>query len=389
MQLEVNSETIQFVWEALQKYKKPSRNFDAEKYFVKYLNQGWIFMSDIEDFILLLDGRIDFYIINVYNFVEALGIPIEMVNYRPKKIANSVIEFKAIQIEYFTFFLILLERMGFQIDALRYVDLVLSRVENRSKKIFSFAETEIFWYKKHRLKTADIILTSANSRIFWELDKKVVLDSCYKLSLYINRENNDDLKLTIRSPKYRKRPSPTFTKCSLCGYEWYKGDPESSLSHRKEHKLRLTWLCPKPIPEMIKALEKEKCDAEHVTFQSESWKHREMYNRARAFKREFNYDFIQWDEDGNEEEDAHGFLFTGENGEIIGAAAFRNRIINDKQRWGLQWIWFCPSERRKGHLDKRWPYLREKFEEFIVESPVSDAMKSFLEKQGDIKLINY
>ena len=153
----------------------------------------------------------------------------------------------------------------------------------------------------------------------------------------------------------------------------------------------MSWLQPTPMPEMLAELDGKGSGAELVTWDSPQWKHNEMYNRALAFKREFHYDFTQWkSREGHEDLDVHGYLFTGTKGEIVGAAAFRNRAEGtDDSKWALQWIWFCPRERRKGHLVSRWANFRTLFGDFIVESPVSEAMQGFLKKQGDSFLMNY
>ena len=110
--------------------------------------------------------------------------------------------------------------------------------------------------------------------------------------------------------------------------------------------------------------------------------HKHMVQRARRFKRELGYDFVQW---GYPERDprARGFLFNDDtgtfgNGAVVGACAFRWRGTE----WGLQFIWITPKARRKGVLSRRWGRFREQFGEFVIEPPLSASMEAFAEKHA-------
>lgn len=66
---------------------------------------------------------------------------------------------------------------------------------------------------------------------------------------------------------------------------------------------------------------------------------------------------------------------------FIGAVGVRWREWdNAPHGWAIAWAWLHPYERRKGHLSKSWPFLLEKFPNFRVEAPISDAMIGFLKK---------
>jgi hypothetical protein len=390
MEIIIDTETIGYLFEALQTApRRHPRSAWAEKEFHEAVNRGYVLWSSVEDMLIAMDSRLDSGHFRVSNLYEPLEIRFEQVHFRPRAISSGVMTFDALRPEYFVQLLIHLERMGFQIDAQRYVEIMLPTILPRSKKIFNSAELEIFWYKRTRLKQADIIFYTEKDKLYQEYSEPVKLKSGFKLSLGKEQEPQP-YSLRIRAPKYRERPRLTEITCPKCGYEWQKGDPESSMLHRKEHKKRMSWLQPQPLTQMLNELGEKGLDAELVTCHSPEWKHNEMYTRALAFKREFHYDFVQWkSREGIEDPDVHGYLFTGEKGEIVGAGAFRNRSEDETPKWGLQWIWFCPQERRKGHLAKRWAGFRKQFGDFVVESPVSDAMQEFLRKQGDIALMNY
>jgi hypothetical protein len=45
-----------------------------------------------------------------------------------------------------------------------------------------------------------------------------------------------------------------------------------------------------------------------------------------------------------------------------------------------RWIWLHPYYRRKGILSESWPMFVDRFGDFQVELPLSEAMESFMEK---------
>lgn len=390
MKIITNAETIEHLWETLQSEPRRPRYAWAEKEFRAALQKGWVFWSDIEDMLIAMDSRLDSHRFRIMHFCESLGICFEEVHFRPRTISTGVMTFDALRPEYFVQLLIHLERIGFQVDTQRYVEIMLPAILPRSRKIFSAAELEIFWYQRTRLKQEDVILYAEKDKLYQKYGEPLKLKSGFKLSQGQEQEPKP-YSLRIRAPKYRERPRPTSVTCPDCNYKWQKGDPESSLLHRREHKKRMSWLQPSPTPEMLAELKEKGSGAELVTWESPEWKHNEIYNRALAFKREFHYDFTQWkSREGREDIDVHGYLFTGLKGEIVGACAFRNRAESaEEAKWGLQWIWICPRERRKGHLARRWSDFRSLFGDFIVESPVSEAMQAFLKKQGDSLLMSY
>src|SRR5690606_33222035 len=139
---------------------------------------------ELEDIISFMDDRIVNYRFKLHDFFHPLGIPIEEVSYRPRKIARSAICYEAIRPEYFVLLLFLLERIGFQVNPTRFVEILLPSILQRSKKILSSAELEIFWYKINRHKSDDIILFSSQPKLFCDPDRTLTLANGYKLFLY-------------------------------------------------------------------------------------------------------------------------------------------------------------------------------------------------------------
>lgn len=70
---------------------------------------------------------------------------------------------------------------------------------------------------------------------------------------------------------------------------------------------------------------------------------------------------------------------------VFGACCFRNRQREYVKGppYAMQWIWFHPYARRKGHLTSAWPYFRKRFGAFLVETPHSDGMRRFLAGRKD------
>lgn len=107
-----------------------------------------------------------------------------------------------------------------------------------------------------------------------------------------------------------------------------------------------------------------------------------VWKIAQLFRREFEYDFTQYGSEGAEDDElSRAYLWWSQDNEAIGACCFRWREYSDHAPgWGLQWIWFHPYERRKGHLSRSWPYFKQRFKDFQVESPISTAMGNFMVK---------
>lgn len=191
------------------------------------------------------------------------------------------------------------------------------------------------------------------------------------------------ISITIHSPKYRYRPAPVPFTCPVCGLLYAKGDPDDGVTHRQEHRKALKVLEPKPDPKLA-ALVADGWDGV-VDAASPRMLQAIMYQRARFFRREEGYDFVQWNSEGETSPDVRGHLFITPDGVVEGAACFRRRQYKNwpEPRWTMDWIWLIPRARRQGLLTRRWPAFLAEYGAFYVEGPRSDAMKAFLAKHGD------
>jgi hypothetical protein len=134
-----------------------------------------------------------------------------------------------------------------------------------------------------------------------------------------------------------------------------------------------------------------------VTVESPLVLRKAVYQCARWFKKEFQYDYTQYGYNGREDDPNHvaflwphpdSILLLG-NDEfvlaIIGACCFRwrNDYWNQDHCWAMQWMWLHPFYRHRGLLSQAWGGFRGEFGSFVAEPPLSDAMEGFLGKQGE------
>jgi hypothetical protein len=175
--------------------------------------------------------------------------------------------------------------------------------------------------------------------------------------------------------------------CATCGFTYVPELAEDRAQHRHAHYQLIRAISPKPTKRFLHAI-RNGLDGEHVSYKAARWKNEEMYARARMFRREFKYDFSAWDITGNDPA-AHGFLFNDDtgifgHGSIAGACAIRWTEFSDAPaQWAMIWAWIAPAVRRKGILSRRWPLLKQRFGEFHLSRPLSDAMTGFVNKHSN------
>ncbi|WP_312824794.1 hypothetical protein [Epilithonimonas sp.] len=342
---------------------------------------GWFLKTDFEDLLYYMDSRLDYYRLDVMDLSIKLGINWENVCFKNNGNAREAIWFEAIKFEQATLLLILFERIGFQIYPEALVDLLIPQIKDKTKQLINESEAVIlmFYREQHKLS----ISLCTNDKIDFEpqMLQSFINQKNYKIVSYGLSENLKIIK--IFPSKFRRPRTTSFVDCVDCGIRWEKGNPSSSYNHRKEHKKRMWYLNPKPLPKMLEEIE-QNLEFELVTHNSPVWKHNEMLIRARAFKQELHFDFLQWhSRKKNCNSDVEGYLFTNQQGSIVGACCFRfKKVINDF-KWVLDWIWVCPQERRSGILKSRWDKFKSKYGEFLITPPISESMRAFLSKQGE------
>ena len=356
----------------------------AESCLTKIIENGVADGPDVDDILYCSDDRLCriSHAISVWRWCEIFSIPSRYYYPRPKRKHSSVSGTPSLLPEDLADLLIKLERIGYSVDPLPLVTKLQPRVASRV--FLTDAELTVLWYETTKHKTPCVSFGVKVTQINHPLRKeKFKTVTGYKAEVTW-AQNKTPISLVVNAPKYRTRPAPRRTKCEVCGYEWHRGDPESSAAHRKEHARRLKYLSPKPNMRFNKW---EQEGLIHVNTQSPRWLHSEIYLRALAFKREFRYDFVQWDPEGDPDPHAHGYLFIDSDSVATGACAFRWREYGNESCWALQWIWITSQYRRSGILTKRWKPLRRHHGDFVLEPPVSDAMVAFVTKMGDQSLL--
>lgn len=357
---------------------------DVESRLLRIVEAGWVHsiaMSDLLEYCdhRLSQGRCG---LDVDGIAEALGYRFEEACTRPRSISRSAGIFSAMRSSYLASLMCDLDAMGFIVPARRLCEMLRPKLDG--VQTMSSADLSVLWAPR-TLGHSQIILKSTSESPEHEYDEGR-LPGGHRYFAVLDEEGKP-LSVEIRGPKYRRRSGPSYRTCGECGTSYMHGDPESSAYHRKAH-ARVTRITkPSPSPRMIERQESIE-DAEVVRQYAPKWMHREMYERAFAFKREMHYDFVQWSENGREDDpDARGHLFVDDGGTIHGACAFRIRRHDGGERWALQWVWVRPDARRSGILSARWNDLRRRYGDFHVEEPVSEAMQAFLACRGDSHLM--
>lgn len=282
--------------------------------------------------------------------------------------------------------LILIERLGFDVDPRTLVAAVRARIAK--DPTLDGAELRCYWYEQQRDKDAPLELVAAdrNGHDADELFEKFRTPRGYRAELW-RTGGGKALSLIVQAPRFRRRPATVEVVCLNCGETWTRGDVDSSANHRRVHKQLMPFLAPTPHPKLI-AARMDDPEPDLVRSTSPAWKHREIYERAVLFRRQFRYDWVQWrSATGDPDPNVHGFLLDLPDGRIVGACAFRWEPSEAAGLWVLDWVWIAPRYRRSGVLAQRWSSFRERFGDFRVGSPVSDAMQMFLAKHGDSHLM--
>lgn len=364
-------------------FEKPMRPSAPDSYrrlAAAIFERGYASFPDIEDVFHATDARLYNlrHEIAIRDWCSMFDIPLVDVFPQPRATQATCIGSKAVRISDFAKLLMLLERLGYSVDPAPYVELLTPQlcIQNH----VTCAELSVILYKKERQKMVPLELSIDKP---WPDTKDVQTmksETGYQMEAWLGA-SKQPFHLISRAPKYRRKRAPVRTICAMCGVEWYRGDPDSSALHRRQHKERLTYLEPKPVPRFVSSLAESRDEGELVLSESASWKHREIYQRALAFRRKFAFDFVQWGSPkGDDDPSVHGFLFAGPGDVIAGACAFRLREYEGRTWWGLQWVWVAPNFRRKGLLSSRWAMFRERFGNYHIETPLSKGMQSFLSK---------
>lgn len=313
---------------------------------------------------------------------EQFGIPARTMFYKPKHLDDDVLGFSGFTTTDAVGLLIAMEDLGLCVAPALLVEALLPDVT--SKALLTDSEYRILTYKAAtgRRKTTLRSNVERDSSMITEEEFRDSAGYRYKMT----RQNGQALSLEVKGPKHREIQHEYVT-CDYCDLSYETNNTSDSRRHRAAHRLAQQLLDPKPRPKLAARLA-QGSRSDIVDSDAPMWMQEEVRKRARKFKREFKYDSTQWPDNGKEPIDPgwEGYLLTaGPDGTIAGACAFfkiNGEMEGVQLEWSLQWVWLAPKYRRQGILLKHWPLLVERYGNFFIEPPVSDAMRGFVAVYG-------
>ncbi|MDP9838644.1 hypothetical protein J2T09_003416 [Neorhizobium huautlense] len=369
-------EKIEALWRALQG-PLPKSSVIPRSIEDSLVESGWVSDTEFEDILFALDRRTDPpAVVDPAEVARLLEIPHRSVYPRPQRRTDDVTGFRKVAATDAAAVLIWLERLGFRIDVSSLCNRLKNSIAGRS--YLTDEEISVHFYDDNRHRTAPVSIVAPHRSWRGMQLAKIRTEAGYRIE-YQTDDDGVPLSLSVYAPRYRKPPPTQSVTCPDCAMTYVRGSPLDEREHRKSHRRWAAVINPKPHGRLVEAIERD-VDAVWVDAHSPKWKRQEVYERARLFRRELGYDFVQWSVE--RDPDAVGFLFADEGGKIVGACSFRAQPNGRGRPWRLDWIWLCPSARRSGRLAHQWDRFRNRFGIFDIEPPVSEAMKAFLIKNG-------
>ncbi|MBK6435910.1 MAG: hypothetical protein IPF83_08650 [Rhodanobacteraceae bacterium] len=287
------------------------------------------------------------YALPMERLAECFGVQLTRSYSRPTVRGGASLGFRSVARPDAVHMLIELKRLGLPIEPRSLVTALVDHVADA--RTLSASELSAYWYRSQRDKWPPRTIGSEGrtnrSNAIRETHRTA---TGYTVEFWRDADRIPR-EMTVRAPRYRRPRRQIDATCPECAFEYTQGDPDSSAAHRREHRVRMSVLAPRA-NRRIQAVCEPDTGRVRVTARSPVWLHREMYERARAFKREFRYDFVKWGS-GRRDDDpmVQGFLFVTPDDRFTGACAFRWRDFSTDApaRWGLQWIWISPAFRRQ------------------------------------------
>jgi hypothetical protein len=174
--------------------------------------------------------------------------------------------------------------------------------------------------------------------------------------------------------------------CPLCGLTYVPDWEPDQKQHAERHARILEAINPNPDVRFVKEVARTGGRPLFVCCLSPDWVHEATHNRSLAFANEVPEGKTAWPRDGSiMPVECHCYLFADDtetlpSGAIAGACGFNHINYSDgtSGKW-LEWIWLCPTVRRKGILERQWAWLRQENGDFGFQ-PVTKAMEGFARK---------
>lgn len=359
--------------EALQRPPATKAASFPQKLWSNVAANGWAARYELEDLVQLMDRRC--CNVDLEALAIATGYPFRMTRYRPRFAFAEYMVHDMMAVADVAGFCILLEQLGFTVNPEPMIATLSPQLGKQP--IMTMAEGDVVVYHLLRERTR-IALYAQGNFSGWPEEKAWRNDYRYRYRVLLR--DGHATSLIVTGPRYRRK-NHIPTTCAICGYTYTRGDPESAMGHRTEHARVSRLLFPRSTKPMRRRMQAGQ-QGERVDANAPLWLHREVYERAVRFKRDFGYDFIQWpDVSTRAKLDPRwvGFVFVDDEGAIDGACAF----MREKEGgWALHWVWIRPDKRRAGILAARWPAFLAEFGDFWIEHPLSPAMLGFVERHA-------
>jgi hypothetical protein len=370
-------EFIRAIKEALEAPVR-SRNWSIQPWAETAASDGWCLLGDVSDVMERQDPRIYHLERHMNAACETFRLPVRGTMSRPMSPHSEGMILEGLSVIDAAALMVSFEHLGFTLDPSPLIELLRNRLGQQNR--YSMAELELLFHLRIRNRTLVTLSTqrepvggcttrmrgALGHRIRWQVGESNVAS------------------LTVRGPQYRPPRARVEHTCDYCGLTFTRGDLEASIEHRVYHRRIQRCFDPAPLAKLRRRIELAANGDVYVVDQdAPKWMHTEMYERAVMFKREMEFDFVQWNTPprrGRTTEEGVGYLLCTPDAPvtIAGACAFRERA----EGWTMDWAWIAPRYRRTGLMRGHWPRFVERYGDFLLEHPLSDAMQSFVSANG-------
>ncbi len=337
---------------------------------------------DLGDYLITTERRRYSAVERLFDsLINQLSIPRQWIYRKPDRPQDTAHGTQGLTAIDATALLIGLEALGLSVDPSRLVKALEGEVSERDQ--LTSSEMDIFLYQ-HRVGKMRLVLRADRAGMVAPFRQEQHKDaSGYRFTMTWKGETA--ISLEVRGPRFREPKLQESITCDYCKMSYVTNSSADTRMHRAEHERTRRLMEHFPNKRFAKRLATV-ADGELVDPTSPFWMHGAVYERARAFRREFSYDFVQWPGSSTQRAPAnwHGYLFAaGVDGAIAGACGLKQEESGtDKGQWGLQWIWIAPGFRRTGLLKARWQHLLCRYGDFNIEPPISEAMQAFIRRHG-------
>lgn len=365
--------------ESVQPSRPPTKLIAFER---RLLEDGMTMSTPLGDYLILSERRGYNSIEQLFEeLLEPLEIPKQWIYISPEFPEDEVSGYPGLTAVDAVALLIELEHLGLQVHPQNLIAVLAC--ELGEKPLLTRSELSIVRYDQDRRKQR-ITLSADLETVGSDVSTTQHTDANgYQVTM--TWSGSVAIQLQVQGPDYVEPLPQEFVTCDYCKHQYLTNNSIEARIHASEHEWTEQLFDPVPDGRFAERLASS-AHAELVDSSSPLWMHEAVYQRAKAFRREFRYDRVQWD--GSNERRAserwHGYLFAGDsNGTIAGACGFYHEGSGQEAgRWGLHWIWLAPKFRRQGILKAHWDDFLSRYGDFYIEPPISEAMQGFIRKHG-------